>query len=85
VMITYEFTFIVMILLFFFHIWWSYWIARYPIVKKLLWVTLYAVLILLSVSRIYVGAHFPHQCCLGLLAGEIISFITARIVFRFIF
>lgn len=42
-------------------------------IKVLLWVLFALVLILVSASRLYVSAHFPHQCLLGLFGGVLVS------------
>jgi len=41
--------------------------------------SMYAFLIfLVSLSRIYIAAHFPHQCCLGALIGVTVAVITTH-------
>ncbi|XP_055704553.1 glucose-6-phosphatase catalytic subunit 1 [Phlebotomus papatasi] len=45
--------------------------------KKVIWMAYAAILILLTVSQIFLGVHFPHQCIFGVIAGLIIGGILS--------
>jgi len=43
--------------------------------RLLLWIVVLAALVLVSLSRIFVAAHFPHQCLLGAVLGLMLGHV----------
>ncbi|XP_054280404.1 glucose-6-phosphatase 3 [Macrosteles quadrilineatus] len=43
--------------------------------RQLLWVIVLAALMVVSMSRIFVAAHFPHQCLLGAVLGLALGYV----------
>lgn len=49
----------------------------------LMWIVFVVILILVSLSRIYISAHFPHQCLLGALIGCLFGYVLIEEKGRF--
>ncbi|XP_039297703.1 glucose-6-phosphatase [Nilaparvata lugens] len=49
----------------------------------LLWICFVVILVLVSLSRIYISAHFPHQCLLGALIGCLLGYVLIEEKGRF--
>lgn len=50
------------------------------ILKKLTWTWYVTILILISLSRVYLACHFPHQCLTGAVLGLLVArFVTEKV------
>lgn len=39
-------------------------------IKNVLWVIIGIILILVTISRLFIATHFPHQCLIGAIFGN---------------
>ena len=48
------------------------------LVSLLCWTTHFSSIVGVSLSRLYISAHFPHQCVLGAFLGIVVAFIMTK-------
>ena len=48
------------------------------IITLIVWSAFFAVLSLVSVSRVFIATHFPHQVILGTVIGQILAFLVRK-------
>lgn len=53
-------------------------VFKSSLVDTFLWLTFLASLLSVSVSRVFIAAHFPHQCLLGAVVGILVAILVSR-------
>ncbi|CAG2107974.1 unnamed protein product [Medioppia subpectinata] len=54
-------------------------LTKRSIVNRICWATYTIVLCCVSLSRIYLAAHFPHQCALGMVIGVAVAMLVSHL------
>jgi len=54
-------------------------LTKRSIVNRICWATYTIILCCVSLSRIYLAAHFPHQCALGMVIGVAVAMLVSNL------